>query len=158
MRELFLFYSKVLKNPVKNIPSLLFLTVAIFGIVTLISSFVTDILIFPFTTIATISSFIAMWYIKVLGTLSENLEKMEGSIDELNRSNSRLHSELKAMESLRKSLEEYADESNSNLREVVDSINSSFQKLERITEDNERVLLYKIAQDLEFMDNSFRHE
>ncbi len=88
MRDLFLFYSKVLKNPVKNIPSLLFLTVAIFGIVTLISSFVTDILIFPFTTIATISSFIAMWYIKVLGTLSENLEKMEGSIDELNRSNS----------------------------------------------------------------------
>ncbi len=68
---------------------------------------------------------------------------MEENIDTLKESNDRLHSELKAMQTLRESLEAYAKENNSNLKKVVEDINSSFKKLERITQENERVLLYK---------------
>jgi len=152
MRELISFYRKVLKNPISNIPSLFFLGVAIFGLLTLFSLLFTDIFTFPFVLIATIASFIAMWYIKILGTLSQNLEKMEQNIDRLKESNDKLHSELQAMQSLRRSLETYAKENNSNLKQVIEDINGSFKKLEEITRENERVLLYKIAQDLEFMD------
>jgi len=152
LKELLLFYRKVLQNPMSNIPSLFFLGVALFGVVTLISLIVTDIFTFPFILVATIASFIAMWYIKILGTLSENLEKMEENINTLKESNDKLHSELQAMESLRKSLEIYAKENDSNLKKVIEDINNSFKKLERITRENERILLYKIAQDLEFMD------
>jgi len=152
MKELFAFYKKVLNNPLQNIPSLFFLGVALFGVLTLVSLLVTDILTFPFVFVATIASFLAMWYIKVLGTLSENLEKMEENIDELKESNDKLHEELNAMEKLRKSLESYAQENNSSLKKVISEINQSFEKLEAITKENEKVLLYKIAQDLEFMD------
>jgi biopolymer transport protein ExbB/TolQ len=152
MRELISFYAKVLKNPIQNIPSIFFLGVALFGLLTLFSLIVTDILTFPFILIATIASFIAMWYIKILGTLSENLEKMEQNIDKLKESNDKLHNELKAMQALRESLEAYAKENNSSLKKVIEDINNSFKKLEEITKENERVLLYKIAQDLEFMD------
>jgi uncharacterized protein YoxC len=153
VRELFKFYIKVIKDPSNNIPSIFFLGVATFGVITLFSIIITDIFTFPFILVATIASFIAMWYIKILGTLTQNLDKMEENIDTLKESNDRLHSELKAMQTLRESLEAYAKENNSNLKKVVEDINSSFKKLERITQENERVLLYKIAQDLEFMDN-----
>jgi len=153
VKELFLFYKKVLNNPMSNIPSLFFLGVAIFGLVTLVSLIVTDFFTIPFILIGTIASLIAMWYIKILGTLSENLEKMEQNIDTLKKSNDKLHSELQAMETLRKSLETYAKENDSNLKKVIEDINSSFKKLEEITKENEKILLYKIAQDLEFMDN-----
>ncbi len=153
VRELFKFYIKVIKDPSNNIPSIFFLGVATFGVITLFSMVITDIFVFPFVLVATIASFIAMWYIKLLGTLTQNLEKMEENINVLKESNDRLHSELEAMETLRKSLEAYAKENNSNLKKVIEDINSSFKKLERITKENERVLLYKIAQDLEFMDN-----
>jgi len=153
LKELFLFYRRVLQNPMSNIPSLFFLGVAIFGIFTIVSLIVTDIFTFPFILVATIASFIAMWYIKVLGTLSENLERMEENIDTLKQSNDKLHRELEAMENIRKSLEIYAKENDTNLKKVIEDINSSFKKLEQITKENERILLYKIAQDLEFMDN-----
>jgi len=153
VKELLLFYKKVLNNPMSNLPSLFFLGVAIFGLVTLVSLIVTDFFTIPFILIGTIASLIAMWYIKILGTLSENLEKMEENIETLKKSNDKLHNELQAMENLRKNLEIYAKENDSNLKKVIEDINGSFKKLEEITKENEKILLYKIAQDLEFMDN-----
>ncbi len=146
-------YKRLLKDPISNIPSLLFLGVAIFGIVALIVSFITNILVFPFMLIAIISSFIALWYIGILGTLKENLKEMEESINLLKSNNDRLHNELNAMEELRKHLELYAKENKSNFNEVLDNFHKSFKRLEDITISNERTLLYRIAQDLEFMDN-----
>ncbi len=146
-------YKRLLKDPISNIPSLLFLGVAIFGIVALIVSFITNILVFPFMLIAIISSFIALWYIDILGTLKENLKEMEESINLLKSNNDRLHNELNAMEELRKHLELYAKENKSNFNEVLDNFHKSFKRLEDITISNERTLLYRIAQDLEFMDN-----
>lgn len=142
-----------MKSPLANIPSLFFLGVGLFGLVTLFSMIVTDLFVFPFVLIATIAVFVAMWYIGILGTLKENLEKMEESIENLKNNNDRLRTELNAMEELRKNLEKYADENNSNLKKVLTDINGSFKRLEEITMENEKTLLYRIAQDLEFMDN-----
>ncbi len=152
MQELLLFYKKVFNHPLQNIPSLFFLGTALFGILTLLSLLISDFLVVPFVLVATVALFVAMWYIKILGTLSENLEKMEENVEQLKDSNDKLHEELQAMENLRKNLESYAQENNTSLKKVVSEINQSFQKLEAITKENEKVLLYKIAQDLEFMD------
>ncbi len=153
MNNVLSIYKQLLKDPLSNIPSLLFLGVALFGIVTLIVSFLTNILVFPFILIAIISSFIALWYIGILGTLKENLEEMEKSINLLKSNNDRLHNELEAMQDLRKHLEIYAKDNQSNFKEVLDNFHKSFKRLEDITISNERTLLYRIAQDLEFMDN-----
>jgi len=152
MNQIISTYLKLLKNPLSNIPSLLFLSVAVFGIVTFITSFVTDILYIPFMLIAIISSLIAMWYIGLLGTLKENLEKLENNIDSLKSNNDHLRNELNSLQELRQNLEKYAQESKSDFNEILDVVNGSFERLEKITMENERTLLYRIAQDLEFMD------
>jgi hypothetical protein len=97
MNHFISFIKNTIKNPLSNIPSLFFLGVGIFGLVTLFSLLITDLLIFPFVLISTIATFIAMWYIGVLGTLKENLEKMEKSIEELKNNNDRLRMELNSM-------------------------------------------------------------
>jgi len=152
MNHFISFIKNTIKNPLSNIPSLFFLGVGIFGLVTLFSLLITDLLVFPFVLISTIATFIAMWYIGVLGTLKENLEKMEKSIEELKNNNDRLRMELNSMEELRKNLEKYADKNNKDFKKVLTDINSSFKRLENITIENEKTLLYRIAQDLEFMD------
>jgi len=146
-------YKNLLKDPMSNIPSLLFMGVSIFGIVTLIVSFITDILVFPFMLVAIISSFIAMWYISLLGTLKENIEKMQESINSLKSNNDRLHNEVNAMEELRGHLEVYAEQNQSEFAEVLNNFHKSFKRLEEITIENQKTLLYRIAQDVEFMDN-----
>jgi len=146
-------YKNLLKDPMSNIPSLLFMGVSIFGIITLIVSFITDILVFPFMLVAIISSFIAMWYISLLGTLKENIEKMQESINSLKSNNDRLHNEVNAMEELRGHLEVYAEQNQSEFAEVLNNFHKSFKRLEEITIENQKTLLYRIAQDVEFMDN-----
>jgi hypothetical protein len=146
-------YKNLLKEPLANIPSLIFFSIGIFGIVALLLSFITDILVFPFMLLAIVSSFIALWYINILGTLKENLDKMKESINLLKSNNDRLHKELNSMEELRRNLELYAEENKSNFDEVLENFHKSFKRLEDITISNERTLLYRIAQDLEFMDS-----
>jgi len=153
MHELILFYKKVLKDPFENLPSLFFMGVAIFGLLTLLSLIITELLVVPFIILGTVASLIALWYIKLLGTLSENLEKMEQHLNELKRSNDQLHEEIEAMGHLRERLEQYAETNNSTLSKVIEEINRTVYRLEQITRENEKVLLYKIAQDLEFMDH-----
>jgi len=152
MNQILSIYKNIVVNPMSNIPSLLFSGVAMFGVVALFFSFITDLFTFPFILVAIISSLIAMWYIGHLGTLKENLEKMTQSVDMLKSNNDRLHNELNALQKLRQNLEMYAEKNNSDFQKVLEGINQSFQRLEVITTENERTLLYRIAQDLEFMD------
>jgi cell shape-determining protein MreC len=153
VKEEFNRYRNLIKEPLKNIPSMIFMALSIFGLIELFLSFITDIFTIPFIIASIVTSLLAIWYIGVIGTLRENLDNMEKSINELKENNDHLHKELIALEKLRKNLEIYAQENNQEFKSILEKVNSSFERLERITRENERTLLYRIAQDLEFVDN-----
>jgi FtsZ-binding cell division protein ZapB len=153
MNRLFSLYKNLFANEKLNIPALFFLGVAIFGIITLLSSFITDFLLFPFTLLATIASFFAVWYLNILGSLTEQVDKLETTVESLKESNDTLHNELLALTSLRENLELYAKDNKKDFSKVLKDINGSFSRLENITKANERVLIARVAQDLEFLDN-----
>jgi len=124
----------------------------LFGIITLISSFITDFLLFPFVLVASIASFFAMWYLNILGSLTEQVDKLEATVEDLKGSNDKLHNELLALESLRENLKIYAKENQKDFSKVLKDINDSFTRLENISKENEKVLIARVAQDLEFLD------
>ncbi len=146
-------YKRLFNNIKSNTPALFFMGLSIFGIITLLSSFLTSFLEFPFILVATIASFFAVWYLNILGSLTEQVDKLEDTVLNLKNSNDTLHNELLELNSLRKNLEKYAQENKSDFLKVLKDINSSFDRLEKITKDNERVLIARIAQDLEFLDS-----
>jgi|GEM_PF-2598810 len=153
MNRLFSLYKNLFGNDKLNIPALFFLGLGAFGILTLLSSFITDFLLFPFTLVATIASFFAVWYLNILGSLTEQVDKLETTVESLKDSNDTLHSELLALETLRENLELYAKDNKKDFSKVLKEINGSFSRLESITKDNERVLIARVAQDLEFLDD-----
>ena len=153
MNKIFSLYKNLFGNDKLNIPALFFLGLGIFGILALLSNFITDFLIFPFTLVATVASFFAVWYLNILGSLTEQVDKLETTVESLKDSNDTLHSELLALTSLRENLELYAKDNQEDFSKVLKDINGSFSRLENITKANERVLIARVAQDLEFLDN-----
>jgi hypothetical protein len=153
MNKIFSLYKNLFGNDKLNIPALFFLGLGVFGILALLSNFITDFLIFPFALVATVASFFAVWYLNILGSLTQQVEKLETTVESLKESNDTLHGELLALSSLRKNLENYAQENQEDFTKVLSDINGSFERLEEITKANERVLIARVAQDLEFLDN-----
>jgi hypothetical protein len=153
MNKIFSLYKNLFSNEKLNIPALFFLGLGVFGLLTLLSSFLTDFLLFPFTLVATIASFFAVWYLNLLGSLTEQVDKLETTVESLKASNDSLHNELLSLTSLRENLELYAKENQQDFSNVLKEINGSFSRLENITKANERVLIARVAQDLEFLDN-----
>lgn len=153
MSKLFSIYQTLFHNKKINIPALYFLGLGSFGLITIITGIFSDFLIFPFLFLATVSAFIAMWYLNLLGSLTEQVDKLENTVETLKSSNDTLHNELLALESLRENLEEYAKENQKDFSKVLKDINGSFNKLESITKENERILIARVAQDLEFLDS-----
>ncbi len=157
----------LLANPLDHLPSLFLIAVSIFGTVTLISLLFFDLLAFPFILTAIISSLFAAWHIRILGSmkeqielfenknkqLSQNISEMEQTLESLKSNNNRLHQELNALQKLRTNLQKYADETKLDFSQLLEEANQRFQHLEVITIANERVLLQRIAQDLEFLDH-----
>lgn len=186
---------QLLSDPLSNLPSLFFLGVAVLGVITLISTFFSSFLVFPFLLIAILASVFAMWHIRLLGSMKVQVERlteqntrlsienkkfgtnnadfarkiahfgdenkaltgnlviMEATIDTLKANNDRLHQELGALQELRANLQSYAQESKLDFSQLLQEVNHSFAHLEQITHANERVLLQRIAQDLEFLDH-----
>lgn len=153
MNTIFSIYKALLTNTKSNIPALYFLGLGSFGIITIITGVFTDFLIFPFLFVATISAFIAMWYLGILGSLTKQVDKLGTTVERLKNSNDTLHNELLSLQTLRESLEKYAKESNAEFDKVLNDVNRSFERLENITRDNEKVLIARVAQDLEFLDS-----
>ena len=153
MKMLFSLYKNMFHDTKSNTPALFFMGLGIFGIIALISSFITDFFIFPFAVLATVASFFAVWYLKLLGSLTQQVDKLEVTVESLKNSNDTLHNELLGLQTLRKNLEEYAKENKNDFSKMLNDVNSSFDRLENITKENEKVLIARIAQDLEFLDN-----
>jgi len=85
--------------------------------------------------------------------LTKNLTDMEVTVDRLKANNDHLHQELRALQELRINLQSYADETKLDFSQLLQEVNQSFAHLEVITQANERVLLQRVAQDLEFLDH-----
>jgi septal ring factor EnvC (AmiA/AmiB activator) len=85
--------------------------------------------------------------------LSANLTSMEASADALKQNNDLLHQQLTALQTLRSNLQDYADETKLDFSQLLEEVNQNFKHLEVISIANERVLLQRIAQDLEFLDH-----
>ena len=152
MNRLFSFYKTLFTNDTLNIPALFFMGLGTFGFIALFTSFISDFMLFPFAIVATLASFFAMWYLNILGSLREQVDKLETTVESLKESNDTLHDELVALESLRKNLERYATENQQDFSKVLNDINGSFQRLEMIAKENEKTLIARVAQDLEFLD------
>jgi hypothetical protein len=152
MNKLLSLYKTLFSNNKKNIPALAFLGLGFFGIITIFMSLVSDFMLFPFALMGTLASFFAFWYLNILGSLTEQVEKLETTVESLKESNDTLHGELLALSSLRENLELYAQDSQEDFSKVLKDINGSFERLESITKANERVLIARVAQDLEFLD------
>ena len=153
MNKLVLLYNNLFKHSTLNIPALFFLGLGVFGALTLLSSFITDFLLFPFILLSTIASFFAVWYLNLLGSLTEQVNKLETTVESLKDNNDTLHNELLALTSLKENLEKYAKENQKDFSKVINSINNSFNRLEQISRENEKVLISRVAQDLEFLDS-----
>ncbi len=153
MKVLLSLYKNLFEDTKSNVPALFFMGLGMFGIIALISSFITDFFIFPFAVLATVASFFAVWYLKLLGSLTQQVDKLEVTVESLKNSNDTLHNELLGLQTLRKNLEEYAKENKNDFSKMLNDVNRSFDRLENITKENEKVLIARIAQDLEFLDN-----
>ncbi len=153
MNKIVSLYKTLFANDKKNIPALFFLGLGLFGLLAMITSFISDFMLFPFAMVGTLASFFAFWYLNILGSLTEQVEKLESTVESLKESNDTLHSELVALELLRENLELYAKDNQEDFSKVLKDINDSFRRLENITKSNERVLIARVAQDLEFLDN-----
>jgi len=157
----------LLSNPLDHLPSLFLLGVAAFGLITLFSLLFINILAFPFVLIATFTCLFAAWHIRLLGSmkvqverlseennrLSSNLTVLEESTDALKQNNDLLHQQLTSLQTLRSNLQAYADKTKLDFSQLLEEMNQNFKHLEDITIANERVLLQRIAQDLEFLDH-----
>ncbi len=153
MSKLFSLYNKLFHNEKLNIPALFFMGLGVFGLIAIFTSFISDFMIFPFTIVATLASFFAVWHLNILGSLTEQVEKLETTVESLKESNDTLHSELLALKSLRENLQIYAQENQEDFSKVLNDINGSFNRLENITKANEKILIARVAQDLEFLDS-----
>lgn len=152
MSKLFSLYQTLFHNEKLNIPALFFMGLGVFGLIAMVTSFVNDFMLFPFAIMGTLASFFAIWYLNVLGSLTEQVDKLEVTVENLKESNDTLHHELLALESLRENLELYAKEHQKDFTKVLKDINASFNRLESISKENEKVLIARVAQDLEFLD------
>lgn len=92
----------------------------------------------------------------VLAANNEKLKKqcdlLQGTVSDLNKVSDGLHAELNGFKSLRDSMSKYADSMGKDFKETMNQANALYSKMEQMTIDNERTLLFKAAQDLEFLD------
>lgn len=94
--------------------------------------------------------------VKTLGKTKDELtghvNKLEGTVSELNGVSEGLHSELEQFKNLKGNIEKFAAETGADVKKILGEANKIHDKMERMTNQNERALLGKIAQDIEFLD------
>eukprot|EP01024_Parvocaulis_polyphysoides_P013906 TRINITY_DN1552_c0_g1_i1.p1 TRINITY_DN1552_c0_g1~~TRINITY_DN1552_c0_g1_i1.p1 ORF type:complete len:299 (+),score=40.67 TRINITY_DN1552_c0_g1_i1:55-951(+) len=84
--------------------------------------------------------------------LSVEVDKLESTVDSLKEVSDGLQDQLEQFESLSKNLEDMAKKTGQNVQQVLGQSADLYKKIKGLTVQNERVLLERIAQDLEFMD------
>jgi len=84
--------------------------------------------------------------------LETKVGKLEHTVVELKDVSDGLEKELDGFEKLKHNFEKFASETGHDITKVLDNANKIFGKMQENTVNNEKALLSKIAQDLEFVD------
>lgn len=84
--------------------------------------------------------------------LSANNTRLENTVDKLKETSDGLNNQLQQFKGLKNAMEKYASENREDFKEVMLGANKLFTDMEDMTIENERTLLFKAAQDLEFLD------
>lgn len=88
-----------------------------------------------------------------INTLKEENGKLHVSIDELKNLNNSLRTEIEDFRKLKENLAKFAKEQNEDFHKVLENINDNYERINNLLFENERVLMMKVAQDVEFMDD-----
>lgn len=93
--------------------------------------------------------------------LKEENARLQGSVKDLDAVNksfaqnqNKLNDEVSKLEDVKTMLAKYATDSGDNLSAALENVSAQFSKLDGITKHYERLMVEKVAQDLEFMDAS----
>lgn len=86
--------------------------------------------------------------------LSVQIDNLECSVDDLEKVQTGLHEQLDQFSDLRESMEEFAKETGTDIKNAVGNVNNVYRRMESLSLKNERALLMRVAADLEFMDQS----
>eukprot|EP00210_Caulerpa_lentillifera_P000080 g76.t1 len=84
--------------------------------------------------------------------LTGHVNKLEVTVTELNGVSEGLHNELEQFKHLEDNIKKFAAETGADVKNILGEANKIHEKMERMTNQNERALLGKIAQDIEFLD------
>jgi len=79
--------------------------------------------------------------------------RLEHTVTHLKHITEDLHGELSKFHELRETLEQYGETQDKGLMDAIQSLVDIHHNIETLTMQNERVLLQRISQDIEFMDN-----
>ena len=158
---------EIRSDPLSHLPSLFFLGMSLFGLLTLFAFIISDWLTLPFIMIATLASLYAFWHLHLLGSLKEKLEEfrqeneqfsennqqlkgninqLEHTLEQLKGNNDYLHQELQGLQNLRQRLQAFADDQQRDFSQLLSDANKMYARLEHITTANEQALLQRIAQ------------
>merc|ERR1711964_272458 len=93
--------------------------------------------------------------VEKLGKQNKKYQKQNArlveSVSDLKTTSDQLTNELEGFEKLRATLAEYGGEQNEHIRESMEHIIEIHDNIKRLTLENERVPLERIAQDVEFI-------
>lgn len=84
--------------------------------------------------------------------LGVQVDKLEDTVDDLQNVSEGLQKDLEHFGQLRESMEDLARETGMDIKAAIGNVNSIYDKIYGLTLENERALLQRIAQDLEFLD------
>jgi len=86
------------------------------------------------------------------GKLETKVTKLEHTVVELKDVSDGLEKELDGFEKLKQNFEKFASDTGHDISKVMNNANKIYSKMQENTVNNEKALLGKIAQDLEFVD------
>ncbi|CAD7705392.1 unnamed protein product [Ostreobium quekettii] len=84
--------------------------------------------------------------------IAVHVDKLEDSVDELQGVSESLMADMAGFGDLRTAMEECAKESGKDMKEMLGDINGMYGRMHDLALQEEKALLKRVAQDLEFMD------
>lgn len=84
--------------------------------------------------------------------LTSQVDKLEDTVVDMKQASDGLEKELEGFEKLKDNFQKFAAETGHDISKVLDNANKIFDKMQSNTVNNEKALLGKIAQDMEFVD------
>jgi len=84
--------------------------------------------------------------------ITVQVEKLNATVDDLQGVSNSLQKDLAGFSDLRQSVNEFANQTGEDMAKALGNVNAVYDRMYDLTLENERALLKRVAQDLEFMD------